>query len=175
MYKLVPCAAALCFSLATAAAGCTSPEEPLVDQTGQAVTSCSFDVKLYQAKVTEGQGVSEGDFELQFEGEADNGGLISIPGTFHMPVGGSYQLIDAQLKTVSITTTTKAIQIFTEVTEIDNGGLNGTNDVGEKDGTMTLDCNGGNVSKELPVSLFKNNGTGNQNGKVTVKFLAEKN
>ena len=171
-------AAAFSLVLATTlATGCADLDEaPLaVDETTQSITSCSFDVSLYQAKVTSGQGFTEGDLELQFEGEADNGGVIAVPGTFTMIVGGSYRLIGEHLKTVSITNTTKTIQVWTQVTELDGGGTNGTNDVGENSGSMLLDCNGSNVSKELTVNLYKNNGTGGQNGAVKVKFLAELN
>ena len=157
-------------------AGCTDLDgQETVDQTEQGLTSCSFDVSLYQAKVTQGQGITEGDLELKFKGEADNGGVISATGTYTMPVGAAYRLIGEHLKTVSVTNTTKTIQVWTEVTEVDNGGLNGTNDVGEGSGSMILDCNGSNVSKELTVDLYKNNGTGGQNGQVKVKILAELN
>lgn len=155
--------------------GCGSPPEEPVAPEAQALStqSCTFNVSLSQAQVTEGQGISEGDLELRFEGRA-NGVTRTESGNHVIGVHDGWRTIwSTPITSVSVNGT-RTISIWTGVTELDSG-LNGNDDFGEEAGQMTLTCASTvPVSEILTVDLFQDMGSGPQHGQVEVKFVAEK-
>jgi hypothetical protein len=136
--------------------------------------TCTFDISMHQARVTEGQGIGEGKLELRITGHANGDTSVwpSSTGSDQMKDGGPFETIDKQITTVTLPVgTVQTISVDADVLELDSGTL-GNDDFGTAGGTMTLECGTGPLYKTLTVSLFREN-LGGFLGKVRVKFKAE--
>lgn len=104
--------------------------------------ACTYEISLDYIKAIDGQGISEGDMELNVKASAD-GSSISEPGA--MPSTDDY-FEDRQVSTDGRVIATyvvspgapQVVKLCATFTEVDNGGSNGVDDVGTRCKNVTL-------------------------------------
>jgi hypothetical protein len=134
---------------------------------GKMSKSSTIETRLANVKITKGQGVSEGAFELSMEVQDDSGKTTTWPayGSTAKISKGSTYTIDEQLALftisgpVSKTYTVKA-------TEVD-GGLNGKDDFGQS--SITLDLT---PDMQLTPTSVLVNLAGGKHGQIQVGLTA---
>src|SRR5690242_16064281 len=125
----------------------------------------SIRVDLASVKVTEGQGILEGDFELRIQAQEGSNGVVwpGLNSSAKVDKNGAAYTINKQIATYSVSSGTLS-KIFTiDVTEVDKGTL-GQDDYGQ--GTVSFDLTPSMAAstKEVTISLKRPNS--NYLGKV---------
>jgi hypothetical protein len=129
--------------------------------------SSSIETRLANVKITKGQGVSEGAFELRLEVKDDSGTSTTWPaeGSSAKINKGSTYTIDEQLSLFTISgPVSKTYTVF--ATEVD-GGLNGKDDTGQKSITLDLTPDMQLTPKSVLVDL-----AGGKQGQIQVDLTA---
>ena len=125
---------------------------------------------LNNVSVVEGQGVSEGDFELQIQAVEGSHNVMwpSLNGWTRVDKDGTPFSIDEDIATYTISSDSLTKSINLSVTEID-GGFNGGDDTGSGSVTITMKPGMAPVTKSAYITLDKPNGGKNGKVKVTIK------
>lgn len=131
----------------------------------------SIRVDLESVQVTEGQGVSEGDFELRIHVQEGTNSAFwpSLNGWTRVDKGGPPLTINEAVATYAIrSTVTKRFTI--DVTEVDKG-LNGQDDIGQ--GTVEFELSPGMAPLTKGVTISLKRPSGGYKGKVKVVMSAQ--
>ena len=130
--------------------------------------SSTIETRLANVKITKGQGVSEGAFELRLEVKDDRGKSTTWPAegsSAKINNNGSTYTIDEQLSLFKISgPVSKTYSVF--ATEVD-GGLNGKDDTGQKSITLDLTPDMQLTPKSVLVDL-----AGGKQGQIQVGLTA---
>lgn len=133
-------------------------------------TSSSIETRLADVKVTKGQGISEGAFELQLEVQDDSGKSTTWPAqgsSAKVDNNGSTYTIDEPLSVFTVKgPVTKTYSIF--ATEVD-GGFNGQNDTGKGTVTFDLTPDMSLIPKSATIDLYAK---GKKHGQIQVGLTA---
>ena len=129
--------------------------------------SSAIETRLANVKITKGQGVSEGAFELTLEVKDDSGKSTTWPayGSTAKINKGSTYTIDEQLGLFTISGPVSKTYTV-NATEVD-GGLNGKDDFGSKSITLDLTPDMSLSSKSVLVDL-----AGGKQGQIQVGLTA---
>jgi hypothetical protein len=135
---------------------------------------CTIQVILERVHVNDGQGVSEGDLELEVDASTDGGAVTSYPSS-----GGSTTVEKEHGKTIGTLVSeyqltppdTQIIEVCSEVKEVDGGGANGQSDVASGCTSVLIGCHRPPEIVEIHEPLCRGNKTPcKANGSVTTTF-----
>ena len=138
--------------------------------TAQKVNNNKIRLTLDKVSVVEGQGVSEGDFELRIQAVEGSHNVVwpSLNGWTRVDKDGTPFSIDEDIATYTISSDSLTKSINLNATEVD-GGFNGGDDTGSGSVTITMKPGMAPVTKSATITLDKPNGSKNGKIKVTVK------
>lgn len=131
-------------------------------------------VDLESVQVTEGQGFSEGDFELRIQVKEGNNILVwpSLNSSAKVDKNGApYTVNGGEVATYPITTGTLSKKFTIDLTEVDKGTL-GQDDYGQSTITFDLTPTMAPSTKSVTISLKRPNMS--YQGKVQVTMTAQR-
>ena len=127
---------------------------------------------LESVQVTEGQGVSEGDFELRISVQEGDHNIVwpTLNGSTRVDNGGPAVTINRAVATYTVTSGTLTKRFTIDVTEVDKG-LNGQDDTGQ--GTVSFDLTPNMAPSTKYVTISLKRPSGGYQGKVKVTMSAQ--
>lgn len=130
-------------------------------------------VDLDSVQVVEGQGVSEGDFELRVQVKEGAHNLVwpSLNGGVKVDKDGPPMSIGQPIATYPVTTGKLTKRYYIELTEVD-GGLNGQNDLGER--AVTIDLTPDMAPAVVSTTIPLKRPNGKFQGKVKVTLAGQR-
>jgi len=136
--------------------------------------TCTWEVQLDKARVTDGQGIGEGQLELQIEGRAETGigtdyaFYPSSNGYDQFDPGGPWSLLNVPITSITMNVSDPPYTFPVQVDlDEDDSFLNGHNDTGSGETNLTIDCGAAPVSSTLTMDLYRD-AMANPDGKVQV-------
>jgi hypothetical protein len=133
-------------------------------------TNSTIETRLATVKVTEGQGVSEGAFELQLEVKDDSGKSITWPAqgsSAKVDNNGSTYTIDEQVSLFTISGPVSK-KYSVHAIEVDKG-FNGQNDEGDGSVTFDLTPDMALIPKSATIDLYTKH---RKHGQIQVSLTA---
>jgi hypothetical protein len=130
-------------------------------------------VDLESIRVTEGQGIGEGDFEMRVQAQEGNNIAVwpSATGFTRVEKGGVAHTIGRRVATYNVASGTLSKKFTIDVTEVDGGTLGG-DDTGQSTLTFDLTPTMAPSTKSATISLHRPNM--NFLGKVVVTMTAQR-
>jgi hypothetical protein len=135
---------------------------------------CTIQVVMEGVYVDKGQGVTEGDLELNVQGSTNGGAAVGYPSatgtrTIEKETGKSIGALVSEHSLVP--PNTQIIEVCAEVRETDNGGFNGKDDIAAGCRSIKIGCNMPPRLVTITEPLCKGGTTPcNANGEVTTTF-----
>lgn len=129
-------------------------------------------VDLESVQVTEGQGVSEGDFELRIQVQEGSNSITwpTLNGSTRVDNNGPAVTINRAVATYTVNSGTLTKRFTIDVTEVDKG-LNGQDDTGQ--GTLEFDLTPNMAPSTKSVTISLKRPAGGYQGKVKVTMSAQ--
>ncbi|HEY8206533.1 MAG TPA: thrombospondin type 3 repeat-containing protein, partial [Myxococcaceae bacterium] len=136
--------------------------------------TCEWTVQLEKARVTDGQGLGEGQLELNIQGRTVTGNgtdyafYPSANGTDQFDPGGPWTLMNEQITSIEMNVSDPplAVPVYVDLEE-DDSWFNGADDTGSGSTSLTIDCGAAPVSSTLTMNLHRD-AMANDDGTVQV-------